>query len=181
VRRVPVVGVMGSGTDEHRERSGRLGRWLAEIGVHLLTGGGKGVMSSVSEAFASCPDRRGCVIGILPSDAVGERAKAGYPNRWVEITIRTHLPLTGDRGLDPMSRNHINVLSSDVIVALPGGAGTASEVALALRYERPIIAFVGSKDEIAGLPDGVPVAGDLEEVQRFVEAALTDREAGTQP
>ena len=30
-----------------------------------------------------------------------------------------------------MSRNHVNVLSSDVVVALPGGPGTLSELRLA--------------------------------------------------
>ena len=65
-----------------------------------------------------------------------------------------------------MSRNHINVLSSYVIVALPGNAGTLSEVELAVRYERPVIAFVESDREIPGLPDSVPISNSLEGVQR---------------
>ena len=72
----------------------------------------------------------------------GPKPKDGYPNRWVEIPVLTHLPLSGERGTEPMSRNHINVLSSDVIVALSGDAGTLSEVRLAVRYGRPVIAFV---------------------------------------
>ena len=37
------------------------------------------------------------------------------------------------------ARNCINVLSSNVVVACPGGAGTISEIALALKSSRPVI------------------------------------------
>ena len=37
------------------------------------------------------------------------------------------------------ARNCINVLSSDVVVACPGGTGTISEIALALKYGKPVI------------------------------------------
>ena len=37
------------------------------------------------------------------------------------------------------ARNCINVLSSDVVVACPGGAGTLSEIALALKHGRTVI------------------------------------------
>lgn len=162
-----IVGVMGSGSDPWPDRAGPLGRWLAEIGVHLLTGGGGGVMASVSKAFAETPGRSGRVIGILPGDASG-RPPAGYPNPWVEITIRTHLPLSGARGTSPMSRNHLNILSSDVIVALPGSAGTASEIQLARVYGKPLVAYVAAGSEFPDLPAGTPAAGGLAEVQRFV-------------
>ena len=67
---------------------------------------------------------------------------------------------------------HINVLTSDAIVALPGDAGTASEVELAISYGRPIIAFVESAEEIAWLPEGVPRTHDFEEVCSFVRHAV---------
>jgi uncharacterized protein (TIGR00725 family) len=175
---------MGSGTVEHTRRSACLGRWLAERGVHLLTGGGGGVMAAVSKAFYEVPDRRGLVIAIVPSREASVSPKAGYPNECVEIPILTHLPLSGERGTQPLSRNHINVLTSDVIVALPGSAGTASEVALALAYRRPIVAFLDSPDEIPGLSDQVPVHANFAGVQKFVEdslAALPSRFPGTSP
>jgi len=37
------------------------------------------------------------------------------------------------------ARNLINVLSSDVVVACPGSAGTVSEIALALKNSKPVI------------------------------------------
>ena len=167
-RRLPIVGVMGSGTEPHEGRAVPLGRWLATLAVHLLTGGGGGVMSSVSRAFFEVQPRAGLVIGVLPGPAPRE----GYPNPWVEIAIRTHLPYSGERGGGPESRNSINVLSADVIVALPGAHGTASEVRLALAFGRPLVAFLDAPDAIVGLPTGVRVEPDLPAVQRFVLAHL---------
>lgn len=172
--RLPIVGVMGSGTSAHSPKASPLGRWLAEIGVHLLTGGGAGVMEAVSHAFHHVPNRRGSVIAVLPCEAGGlpERTKAGYPNSFVEIPIRTHLPLSGTQGTEAMSRNHINVLSSDVIVALPGGAGTASEVSLCVRYAKPVVAFLATSDQLPAFPATVPVHHSLDAVQAFVVCTL---------
>ena len=169
---------MGSGSESHRERATALGCWLAGQDVHLLTGGGGGVMNAVSEAFCGVPGRRGLVIGVLPGDEHTPEAgspRAGYPNPWVEIPILTHLPLSGRRGREPLSRNHINVLSSDVVVALPGGAGTASEVALALHYRRPVVAYLDDRSDIVGLPVEVTVASDLAAVEAFVQTHIAQR------
>lgn len=68
--RMPIVGVLCSGKSKYARRYAKrakcLGQWLAGRGVHLLTGGGGGVMAAVSEAFYQSPDRRGLVIGIIP-------------------------------------------------------------------------------------------------------------------
>jgi uncharacterized protein (TIGR00725 family) len=174
VGRRRVVGVLGSGREEHRELAVPLGRWLAGAGVHLLTGAGGGVMGAVSESFAAVSPRAGAVIGIVPglADARGHEAPSGYPNPWTEIAIFTHLPLRGSRGTEPLSRNHVNVLSSDVLVALPGGAGTASEIALALRYGKPIVAWVAGAATTPDLPAEVPRRQDLEGVTAFIRAHL---------
>ncbi len=158
---------MGSGSESHEARAQPIGRRLAAQGVHLLTGGGGGVMEAVSRAFVQAPGRRGSVIGVLPSGH-GD----AYPNPWVEIPVRTHLPLSGERGAEPGSRNHINVLTSDAIIALPGGAGTASEVRLALAYGRPLVAYLARRDEIPGLPAAARVESDLERVMAFVAEAV---------
>ena len=129
-------------------------------------------MAAVSKSFYDTPNRRGLVIGILPCDESLENPKDGYPNQWVEIPVLTHLPLSGERGMEPMSRNHINILTSDVIVALPGDAGTLSEVRLAGCYERPVIAFVESDQEIPGLPNSVSISSSLEGVRTFVVTQL---------
>lgn len=164
---------MGSGSSADEARCAALGRWLATEGVHLLTGGGGGVMASVSRAFFETPDRPGLVIGIIPGTIdAGARSPRGYPNPWVEVPIRTHLDKSGTEGTDLASRNHINVLTSDVVIALPGSWGTRSEIELATRYGRPLVAYLQERAEIPQLPETVPVVSDLEALQAFVRAAL---------
>lgn len=150
------IGVIGSGLEEHDELASPLGALLASLGVNLLTGGGKGVMTSVSRAFTGAPRRRGISIGIIPCRSESERTtpKDGYPNPFVELPIYTHLPHSGNRGQEDLSRNHIIILSSAAIIALPGSAGTASEVALARRYGKPVIA--------------ISRATDISEVEKFL-------------
>jgi len=169
VRRRPVVGVMGSGSEAHEDLAVPLGRLLASLPVDLLTGGGGGAMASVSRAFATTPGRSGLVIGVLPGSP---DPPPGYPNPWVEIVIRTHLPWSGERGTDAGSRNHVNVLSSDAIIALPGGPGTRSELVLATRYGRPAVAFGAAWRTPPGAPPAIRVVDTLEEVAAFLEASL---------
>ena len=173
-RRRPIVGVMGSSSEDHAERARAVGTWLGREGCHLLTGGGSGVMAAVSQAFHEVPERRGLVIGIIPC-IEGDplcRAEPSYPNSWVDVPIFTHLFLVDDLGTEPMSRNHLNVLSSDVIIALPGSAGTASEVRLARRYQRPLVAYLASRSDIPDLPDETRVESDFRRVHEFVRATL---------
>lgn len=174
VRR-PIVCVIGSGNIEWEDRASELGRWLGSQNVHLLTGGGGGVMASVSRAFSEVPSRKGMIIGIIPCQPDDPRCppKRGYPNSWVEIPFSTHLPLSGSQGTDSMSRNHINILSSTAIIALPGGPGTVSEAVLAERYGRPLIAYVEHETELPGLPFTVRRTKDLAKVQDFVRSHLT--------
>ncbi len=149
-----------------------LGRWLATIEVHLLTGGGSGVMLSVSQAFAETEGRKGSVIGVIPGQFDETMStystSTGYPNPYVEIPVYTHLPYSGDRGKDQLSRNHINVLSSDVIVVLPGRSGTAAEAELAVIYNKPVVAWLDNRSQIVNLHPRVPVVSDLEQVKEFV-------------
>jgi uncharacterized protein (TIGR00725 family) len=172
--RLPIVGVLGSGTEPHSERAAAVGEWLATLDVHLLTGGGFGVMEQVCRAFHLAPGRRGLVIGVLPAgeEEGTNEPKEGYPNPWVEIPILTHLPLSGGSGTEVLSRNHINVLSAKVLIALPGAHGTSSEVELALRYGRPLVAYLDSRTQIENLSPDVLVEPDLEKVKEFVRSHL---------
>lgn len=173
---LPIVGVMGSGVEASKDRAEILGQWLAGEEVHLLTGGGGGLMEAISRAFHETPGRSGKVLGILPGiEAPRLSDPTLYPNPWVEIPIYTHLPLSGVEGTETGSRNHINVLTSDVIVALAGGAGTASEVTLAVKYERPVIAFLDSPGDIPNLPENVRIESRFEAIQAFVRGALRGR------
>ena len=165
---------MGSGTREHDECARPLGRLIASLGANLLTGGGGGVMRAVSRAYTDYGGARGSCIGVLPCASAAERTslKPGYPNEFVEIVIRTHLPFSGERGTDDLSRNHVNVLSSDAIVALPGEAGTLSEIALALRYRKPIVAYAIDAALLHAVPAAVPCLSSFGDVERFLRANL---------
>jgi uncharacterized protein (TIGR00725 family) len=152
-----VVGVMGGAvaSDETLADARQIGALIAENGWVLLTGGRAcGVMAAVS---AGASDAGGVVVGILPGDS-REGAAPG-----VDIVIPTGM---GD------ARNAINVLASHVVIALPGGAGTISEVALALKAERPVV--------LLGFPLGAEFAtyyanGSLVDVETPDEAIMATR------
>ena len=170
VLRLPIVGVLGSGSDEHQDRAAAL-KALAGHARRPSYGAGQGVMAAVSKAFAETPGRKGLVLGVVPCIAEDrpEFAKPGYPNEWVDVPIRTHLHLSGPQGTDVRPRNHIVIPTANVVVALPGGLGTASEVQLALRYKKPVIAYLSARDELAELPPDVKWDPDLKLVNIICE------------
>jgi uncharacterized protein (TIGR00725 family) len=170
------VGVLGSGEARHQELAEQVGRLVADFQVNLLTGGGAGVMEAVSAAFVAARRDRGICIGIIPCSESDRRVpKAGYPNAHVELAIYTHLPYSGIRGEDDLSRNHINVLSSDVLIALPGGSGTAAEVTLAVRYGKPVIVFSPDAHLVAHFRQDVARARALTEVAEFLGSWISRR------
>ncbi len=131
--RRPVVGVMGAGEgasarDVHLAEA--LGELIASEGWVLLTGGrDAGVMRAASGGAKRVSGS--IVIGVLPSDQ-GDVA----PD--VDVAIFTGL---GN------ARNAVNILSSNVVVAVGvGGPGTASEAALALKAGRPLILLAPSPE-----------------------------------
>jgi uncharacterized protein (TIGR00725 family) len=124
--RRPVIGVMGAGESAsvaECELGERLGERIAAEGWVLLTGGrDAGVMAA---AIRGAKRVEGSLtIGILP-------AASGLVAPGLDVAIFTGM---GN------ARNAINVLSSRVVVACgTGGAGTASEVALALKSDIPVV------------------------------------------
>jgi uncharacterized protein (TIGR00725 family) len=167
-----VVAVFGSGTAAEADACRQVGRLVAELGCDLLTGAGGGTMEAVAQAFCERRDELGSAalsIGIVPGDVGTDgayTAKPGYPNAWVELAIYTHLPLSGPDGQDQLSRNHINVLSADAIVALPGGPGTRAEVDLAQRYGVPAVGY-GGQDHA-----GIERAATIERLRAFLLGIL---------
>lgn len=122
--RRPVVGVMGGGeVDEARTAATyELGRLIAQNGWVLLNGGrNAGVMDASARG---AHDAGGLTVGILPGDHDSDASA------YLDVAIVTGMG---------SARNNINVLSSDVVVACTGGAGTLSEIALALKAGRPVV------------------------------------------
>ena len=66
------------------------------------------------------------------------------------------LPFSGTQRTHDLSRNLINVLSSNVIVVLPGGEGTASELSVALLSGIPAIAFALQPELVRHFPACIP-------------------------
>lgn len=143
--RLPIVGVMGSSEKDWDDYAVPLGRWLATQPVHLLTGGGNGVMTSVSRAFTAVSPRPGLSIGCLPTEQENGQfiCRSNYPNPYVEIPIVTPLGINGLAGQpeDAITRNHVNILTANIVIALPGSVGTKNEVELALQFKKPLVLF----------------------------------------
>lgn len=120
-----IIGVMGPGekaTTNDLQNAYKLGELIAQQDWILLTGGKNvGVMDAASKGAKSAD---GLTLGILPSNQQNGISEA------VDIVIFT------DMG---NARNNINVLSSNVVIACGMGAGTASEIALALKGNKPVI------------------------------------------
>jgi len=152
VARPAVVGVVGGGSADEPLLSlaEDLGRQIAKKGFVLMTGGGAGVMEAVSRGAS---EAGGLVIGILPSDR--NHPIKGYPNEYVNIPIYT--------GLSD-ARNVIISKSPDVIVALGGGYGTISEIAIALKGLIPVIAISCSENNIFRDDEHFIVVGSVRDV-----------------
>ena len=146
----PVVGVMGGyHPPTPVEAYFALGAQLARDGFHVLTGGGGtmagGPVTSLLAGFSSVRDRAGRAIGVVPEDM-----REGL-NPFNDTLIFTNLPAGHAH---PNSRNHLNVMLSDAIVALAGGPGTLHEIGLARHYGRALAADC-YWSKIAAVPDEV--------------------------
>jgi hypothetical protein len=70
------------------------------------------------------------------------------------------------------ARNAINAKTPDVLIALRGGLGTLSEIALALKSGTPVIGLRCPRFEIAGKIDVTRVTtveGVFEEMERILK------------
>lgn len=104
-----------------------IGRGLVEAGFRVATGGLGGVMTAASRgARAADGWTDGTVIGVLPGLVASEA------NPFVDIVIPTGMNY---------ARNTILVAMADVVVAVGGGSGTLSEIALAWQHGKPIVAL----------------------------------------
>ncbi|HUT54652.1 MAG TPA: TIGR00725 family protein [bacterium] len=154
-KRRPVIAVCGAGAagPELDELAARVGEAIAEAGAVLVCGGLGGVMEA---AARGAREAGGLTIGILPGSDTGEA------NAWIEAAVAT------DMG---PARNAIIVATADAVVAVGGGYGTLSEIALALKMGKPVVS-IGSW-EVSG--DVLKAAGPAEAVEMALNRIRVER------
>jgi len=154
----PIIGVMGpAACDEQTAALARaVGKAVAARGAVLLTGGRTGVMEAASRGAR---EAGGLTVGILP----GAGAAESPPNPYVELALYTGL---GE------ARNWVNVCASDALIAVGGGFGTLSEIALALKARKPVVLLGSWRFEMEGVSPTVPRARDAAHAVELAFAAL---------
>jgi uncharacterized protein (TIGR00725 family) len=123
VRRYVAVVGPGEATPADLTAAGAVGSELARAGAVLVCGGLGGVMEA---ACRGAREAGGTTVGILPG---ADRAAA---NPFVDVAIATGL---GE------ARNALVVRSADALVAVGRGYGTLSEIALALKARKRVVAL----------------------------------------
>lgn len=123
---ISVVGASSCGEKEG-DLAYRVGREIALRGHILVCGGLSGVME---ESAHGSSDAGGTSVGILPG---ADRQGA---SRWLTVSVPTGM---GE------ARNAMVARACDAMIALGGGFGTLSEIALALKMGKPVVG-IGSWD-----------------------------------
>jgi uncharacterized protein (TIGR00725 family) len=105
-----------------------IGRMLGALRVPVLCGGKNGVMAAVSEGVSASG---GIVVGLLPEE------DTSLANPHLTVAVPTGLGIT---------RNALIARAARAMVAIGGGLGTTSEMALALQWGKPVFAIHGAPD-----------------------------------
>ncbi|PYP01322.1 MAG: TIGR00725 family protein [Gemmatimonadetes bacterium] len=119
----PLVAVVGGSacTAQEAEWATAVGRLIAERGAVLLCGGLGGVMEAAARGAKAAG---GLTIGILPGDDPADA------NASIDVALAT--------GMGEM-RNALIVRAAQALIAIGGGWGTLSEIALARRSNTPVV------------------------------------------
>lgn len=129
------------------------GAALAKAGFVVLSGGrAEGVMQAAMKGAARAG---GLTVGILPgSDKKGM-------SEYVEIPVFTGIG---------HARNAVNVLSSEVVVAIGLGPGTSSEVSMAIKMKKPVILACMDEQDVQFFSrlGEVVAAGTPEDIVTFI-------------
>ena len=143
------IAVIGAGTcdPETKKLADEVGWRIAKAGAILICGGMSGVMEAAAQGAKK---GNGMTIGILPSYNPNDA------NIYIDIPISTGLG---------HARNVIVVASSDAVIAVGGEYGTLSEIALALKLNKPVIAL---KSWHLRQTDKIKIAHSPEEAVKLV-------------
>ena len=121
----PMIGVIGAGAcpKDVEDLAVEVGRAIAEAGGILVCGGLGGVMEAAARGAKAAG---GTTVGVLP----GPDTTAA--NASIDFAIATNVG---------HARNVIIVHTSAVLIAVSGGYGTLSEIALALKAGKRVVAL----------------------------------------
>jgi len=135
-RRLAVIGA-ALATETELDLARRVGAEIARSDAILLCGGLGGVMEAAAHGASAAG---GLTLGFLP-DYDPESA-----NAWIAIPLPTGLG---------QARNVLVVAGAEAVIAIGGGAGTLSEIGMALKLGRPVVGLGTWK---AGRADGETAA-----------------------
>lgn len=150
---ISVIGPSNATTEILRTAE-HVGACVAKAGAILVTGGGGGAMEAASRGARAAGGR---TLGILPGSSRDEG------NDYLDVAIPT--------GMGEM-RNVLVVRAGDGVVAVGGGFGTLSEIALALKLGKPVVGIGTWSASIQGREAALPTAATAEEAVKLVLAAL---------
>ncbi|MEM2144866.1 MAG: TIGR00725 family protein [Candidatus Jordarchaeaceae archaeon] len=154
---VGVIGNDGYISEKVKLLAEKMGRLIAARGMILVCGGHSGVMEAAARGAKA---GGGITVGIIPES---DKSRA---NPFCDIVIATGIG---------RARNLVVVNSSDVVVAISGGAGTLSEIALALAENKRVIVLKGSggvSDLVAGKMIGNCKVLEAESPEEVIEMIL---------
>lgn len=119
------IGVLGASAPgaELARAAERIGELIAREGAALVCGGLGGVMEAAARGAAAVG---GVTVGVLPGPDLDEA------NPFIGIAVAT------DMG---HARNAVIVRSCDAAIAVGGGYGTLSEIALAMKCGVPVVGY----------------------------------------
>ncbi|MBN2025982.1 MAG: TIGR00725 family protein [Actinobacteria bacterium] len=131
------IGVIGGQfcSEEEERLAYEVGSLLAKQGATIICGGLGGVMEA---ACKGAKEEGGTTIGVLPGPFRGDA------NPYVDYALAT------DMG---QARNAIIVRTADAVIAVGGEYGTLSEIAMALKMGKKVVALSSWEIASKGTPD----------------------------
>ncbi|MFO7968289.1 MAG: TIGR00725 family protein [Archaeoglobaceae archaeon] len=142
------IGIVGASSCDEKtyENAFQAGRILAQKKCTVINGGLGGVMEASAKGAHT---EGGIVVGILP----GEKQLA---NPYIGVSIATNMG---------HARNMIIAHSSDAVIAIGGSYGTVSEVSIALKEGKRVVAI----DPPLTFPDFIVCNSAQEAVEKALE------------
>jgi len=159
--RIRMVSVVGSGrtlTPAEQALAEGVGAALAAAGYGIVSGGLGGVMKAVARGARTAPTPRPPIVGLLPDYDFASG------NEYLDVVLPTGMG---------HARNTLVAAAGEAMLCIGGATGALSEVALARKMGRPVLAFPATGGTAAvvakSLEQVIAVATPEEAVRRLRE------------